>query len=189
MPPKPKFTKKEIINAAIDIIRDGGIHEITAREIGKRMQASSSPIFTVFKNMDELKTEILRTLLEDYNSQSRFFDQSKPLFKQYGEQLVRYAIEQPNLFKYLFLQQTDVKINSALKTQSEQLPRECYEILAKTYSLNEEQIRKLFNEVWIFTFGLATLCALGAAKPSEERISETLTDMFSGALAKIKEKS
>lgn len=187
MPPKPKFTREEIINTSIDIIRTGGGNDISAREIGKRMKASSSPIFTVFENMEDLKTEIIRTLLDDYNSQSQSFDRNMPLFRQYGEQMVRYATEQPNLFKYLFLQQTDEKINSEIKKQAEKLPLECYEILSKKYSLNEEQTKKLFNEVWIFTFGLATLCALGATKPTTERTRELLTDVFLSILERIKE--
>ena len=32
MPPKPKFTKEQIISAALDIVRDGSIEVITAQE-------------------------------------------------------------------------------------------------------------------------------------------------------------
>ena len=53
MPPKPKFTKDEIINAAFEIVRTRGEHALTAREVGKYLKTSSSPIFTVFNDMED----------------------------------------------------------------------------------------------------------------------------------------
>lgn len=47
MPPKAKFTKEQIVNAALDIIRENGTSELTARALGKRLGSSACPIFTV----------------------------------------------------------------------------------------------------------------------------------------------
>ncbi len=45
MPPKPKFTRKEILQAAIDITRKEGFNSISARVLGKKLGSSSKPIF------------------------------------------------------------------------------------------------------------------------------------------------
>ena len=58
MPPKPKFTREEIVTTCLALIRERGESALTAREIGKRLGASSSPIFTVFEDMDDLKTAV-----------------------------------------------------------------------------------------------------------------------------------
>ena len=51
MPPKPKFTREEIVAAALSLLREQGESALTAREIGKRLGTSSSPIFTTFMDM------------------------------------------------------------------------------------------------------------------------------------------
>ena len=55
MPPKPKFTKEEVAAAALELVKECGVSALTARELGKRLGTSASPIFTVFKSMDEVK--------------------------------------------------------------------------------------------------------------------------------------
>ena len=54
MPPKPKFTREEIVGTALDLVREKGIEALTARELGAKLGSSARPIFTVFRNMEEL---------------------------------------------------------------------------------------------------------------------------------------
>ena len=51
MPPKCKFTRSEIIQAALDIARTQGVSYITARALGTKLGSSSKPIFSIFDNM------------------------------------------------------------------------------------------------------------------------------------------
>ena len=37
MPPKPKYTKEEIINAALDMVREKGADSLTARDLGAKL--------------------------------------------------------------------------------------------------------------------------------------------------------
>lgn len=46
MPPKQKFTKEEVVNAALEITRRDGINALTARRLGAELDSSSRPIFT-----------------------------------------------------------------------------------------------------------------------------------------------
>lgn len=47
MPPKAKFTKEQIVNAALDIIRENGTSELTARALGKRLGSSPAPFYCI----------------------------------------------------------------------------------------------------------------------------------------------
>ena len=58
MPPRAKFTRQEIVDAGMSILREQGISAVTAREIGSRLGSSARPIFTVFENMGEVLAEI-----------------------------------------------------------------------------------------------------------------------------------
>lgn len=58
MPPKPRFTREEIVAAALDIVSRQGIEALTARELGEVLGNSARPIFTVFRSMEELQQEV-----------------------------------------------------------------------------------------------------------------------------------
>ena len=53
MPPKAKYTKQEIIEAAVGITREKGINAVTAREVGAALGVSSRPLFTLCKSRIE----------------------------------------------------------------------------------------------------------------------------------------
>ena len=61
MPPKPKFSKEEIVSTALEIVREKGIEAVTARELGARLGSSARPIFTVFNSMEDVLHEILNS--------------------------------------------------------------------------------------------------------------------------------
>lgn len=52
MPPKFKFTREEIIQAALDLTRESGIAAVTARGLGAKLGSSVKPIFSLFENME-----------------------------------------------------------------------------------------------------------------------------------------
>ena len=43
MPPKPKFSKEEIIDAALDIVSRDGVAALTARELGEKARLLVKP--------------------------------------------------------------------------------------------------------------------------------------------------
>ena len=55
MPPKAKFSKEEIIKAAVNLVRTEGAQALTARALGTKLGVSSSPVFTFFQSMDEVR--------------------------------------------------------------------------------------------------------------------------------------
>lgn len=68
MPPKAKFTKQQIVNAALNIIRESGTSELTARALGKRLGSSACPVFTVFDGMEEVMSETVKAAKALYAS-------------------------------------------------------------------------------------------------------------------------
>ena len=54
MPPKPKFTREEVVEVALKLVSEKGMESLTARELGERLGSSARPIFTAFRNMEEL---------------------------------------------------------------------------------------------------------------------------------------
>ena len=82
MPPKPKFTKEQMIDAAIELICEKGADRLTARELGKQLGSSSCPIFTLFKDMDEVKTEVKKRAVGVFKSYMAVAENYTPAYKK-----------------------------------------------------------------------------------------------------------
>jgi len=59
MPPKVKVTQDQIIQAAMDIVRESGIDALNARALAKQLDCSIQPIFKNFETMGSLKQALL----------------------------------------------------------------------------------------------------------------------------------
>ena len=51
MPPSYKFTRQEMIEAGLKIVREQGLAALTARSLAQTLEASPKVIFGHFKNM------------------------------------------------------------------------------------------------------------------------------------------
>ena len=59
MPPKAKFTKEQVISAALDVVESEGADALTARKLGEKLGSSARPVFTVFNGMDEVQAGVI----------------------------------------------------------------------------------------------------------------------------------
>lgn len=187
MPPKPKFTKEEIVTAALDIVSRKGVDALTARELGEALGSSARPIFTVFKNMDELQEEVHRAAMRRFESYAGQALPNTPLFKQVGMQMVLFGAHEPKLYQLLFMQENRNAVSfddvfGGLGTTADI----CMEAIRRDYGLHEEEARALFENVWIYTFGVGALCATRVCHFSEERLGQMLSTEFQAMMLLVK---
>lgn len=187
MPPKPKFTREEVVNKAIDFIRQYGIDELTTRALGEYMGSSARPIFTLFKNMDELLSEVKKQVYELFNSYKEKTDSNEPLFKRAGMQMVLFGKYEKRLYQLLYMHENK-KANSFEDVYRllGSLGDECTEYLKSNYSLSEKEARFVFDNVWIYTYGVGTLLATGMCDFSEGELSAMLTNSFRAIVNEVK---
>ena len=114
MPPEAKFTKEEIINAGLEILREKDLSAVTAREIGKRLGSSARPIFTVFKSMDEVICGIKNKAGEIYTEYVKRGLENDKAFKGVGQAYIEFAAKEPKLFQILFMRELDIGLNKIL---------------------------------------------------------------------------
>lgn len=191
MPPRAKFTKEEVVEAALNLIREQGIGALTARALGERLGSSARPVFTVFQSMEEVQREAVaaaRQLYAQYVEQG-FCQTEMPVFKGVGMQYIRFAIREPKLFWLLFMAEYPQKPGVR-----EVLPviEEHYEKILKSvqnsYSLNTCSAEWLYRHLWIYTHGIAVLCATNMCRFSAEEISRMLTEVCMAMLKEAREK-
>lgn len=189
MPPKAKFEKEEIIEAALALVRGEGFDALTARALAKRLGSSPRPIFTVFQSMEEVQEEVYRAARECYNRYVRegLARTDVPRFKGVGEQYICFAMEEPKLFAMLFMKEqvrrTDIE--GVLPVIDENYEDILLSIV-DGYGFSDADAQKLYQHLWIYTHGIATLLATRMCRFTPEQISGMMTEIFVSLLKEMK---
>lgn len=183
MPPKPKYTKEQIVATALDIVSQKGMRALTAKELGNALHTSASPIFTVFDSMQQVQEAVLEAAMERFESYAQKVDPDLPAFKQVGVQMISFAKDEPLLFQLIFMSPDNgVTPFDDHYDHLGNVADACLEAIRADYGLSQEDAQILFEHVWIHTFGIGALCATGACIFSAERISEMLTQDFTAMM-------
>lgn len=186
MPPKAKFTKEEIITAAMKIVRREGVSALTARSLGAELNSSSAPIFTVFSGMDEVKFEVIASAKALYKRYIEDGLKGEIAFKGVGVSYIRFAKEEPKLFNMLFMTETGVADEVALLPALDENYDAILASITDNYALSAEVAAGLYMHMFIYSHGIATLCATGVYNFTNEQISEQLTQVFISLLKEAK---
>lgn len=187
MPPKAKFTKEEVISAALAIVREKGKDGLTARELGAKLSSSARPIFTLFSGMDEVMQETERAAREVYNGYVREGLKAEKPFKGVGTAYIRFAAEEPQLFRILYMSEVNSPITSILPEIDENYPA-ILKSITDTYPLSHENAEKLYEHLWVYSHGIATMCACSSCAFTKEDISRMLTEVCSSLIKSLLEK-
>ena len=183
MPPKPKFTKEEIVAAALELVSEKGLEALTARDLGKRLGSSARPIFTVFKSMEEVQEAVRIAALKRFESYAEKAMDYTPVFKQVGMQMILFAIEEPKLYQLVYMSENAGASNfDGIVERLGEVAHLCVEVIQRDYGLTQADARVLFEHIWIYTFGIGALCATGMCQFSQEEIIQMLGQNFMGML-------
>ncbi len=188
MPPKAKFTREEIVEAALNIVKEDGFEALTSRALGTHLGSSARPIFTVFQNMDEVQQAVIesaKTLYKEYVDKGLTWERP---FKGVGTQYILFSVNEPKLFQLLFMtEQPQIPDLSGVLPLIEESYEEILLSIQNDYEINELLSQKLYHHLWIYTHGIATLCATKMCRFTGEEISSMITEVCMSILKNIKE--
>lgn len=187
MPPKPKFTREEVVEVALKLVAEKGLTALTARELGERLGSSARPIFTAFRNMEELTEAVREAAMQKYDAFVGVAENYSPVFKAFGVRMVLFAAQEPKLFQLLFMRENqneaDFTVVSNLLGPTREL---CIDAIMQDYGLSKDDARAFFEPMWIYTYGLAVLCATGMCHFDEDTICVMLGREFMGMMSLMK---
>ncbi len=183
MPSKPKFTREEIVEKMPELVTQRGKEALTARAMGQRLGSSIRPIFTVFKNMENLQGEVRLAAVRRFEAYAGREMGETPPFKRVGMQMVLFALEQPRLYQLLFLRENRgaVRFDDVLSELGE-TAEGCIQAICRDYDLSREKARRIFENMWIYTFGVGALCARGMCRFFQEAVGKKLSTAFRAML-------
>ena len=188
MPPKAKFSKDEIVGAALEIVRTYGADALTARALAEKLGSSARPIFTVFQSMEEVQEAVLVSAKALYKQYVERGLQENPAFKGVGTQYILFAVNEPKLFQLLFMtEQEDIPNLAGILPLIDESYTAILLSIENGYGMTGVAAEKLYRHLWIYTHGIAALCATKMCRFSGEEISAMMTEVCGSLLRKIRE--
>ena len=178
MPPKVKFSREEIIAAALDIVREGGMTALTARSLAARLGSSAKPVFGLFENMQEVQKEVMLAANAEYQ-EFLYAEMMRGIYKPYkasGMAYIAFARKEKELFKLLFMRD---RSDEQGDTRDESVA-DIIALISRNTGLSEEEARLFHLEMWIFVHGIATMIVTNYLDWEEEHVSRALTDAYEG---------
>lgn len=184
MAPKNKFTREEMVEAALRVVRAKGIDGLTAKTLADELGTSTQPVFTAFGSMDAVRREVYAAAVRVYDGYTNTGLKEKIPFFGVGMQYVRFAREKPELYRLLFLTRTQEY--SAIKSM-EHLRELVRPTLVKIYHITAAEADIYFRDLWFVVNSLSTLIVTGDCSYSDGEIAQILTGMSISICKSIKE--
>ncbi len=170
MPKQAKIERKDVLNAAAEIVRREGEDGVNARAIAKALGCSTQPVYSLFRNMEELKAALTEEAKKRYRAHiDGYLAKGGPSrYQSYGMGFVRFARDEKGLFRFLFLGKpiTDPFFGDIVR-----------EMMAE-YRMTEETARAFHADMSVFSFGLAILVNGNSDVLTEEDISDAFAREF-----------
>ena len=178
MPPKIRITKADIVNTAVDIVRKNGESALNARNIATALNCSTQPVFSNFATMDDLRVAVVEAadaLCGEYRKREVESGEYPP-YKANGIAYIRFAKEEKELFKLLYMRDRPNEVIPDETDTGSQM-----ESIVQSNTGLEDSDAKLFHlEMWAYVHGIATMIATGYFHLDWELISKMLTDCYQG---------
>ena len=188
MPPKAKITKEMIVDAAFDIARETGAENINARTVSQKLKCSTQPVMYHFATIEEMKKAAYKKA-DSYHSEYLMNVESsqKSVMLGIGMNYIRFAMEEPHLFRFLF--QSNYFNGTTLLEMID--AEELYPVLSamqRSVGGNTDQVKEIFITIFLFAHGYASIIANNSLKYDEEIIRSHLERAYKGAVSAVKEK-
>ena len=176
LPPKPKFTKDEITNAALTVAREKGIGAVSAREVAVVLGTSTRPIFTYYHTMDELKKEVRLFAEHIFRQYVEKGLAMEPPFLGVGVQYLQFAQDEPKLYQLLYMTRPEEGQCSALEAMG-RVREQVRGRLMQTYRMDGPTADRYFRDMWLAVHSLCTLTVTGNCPYSRQEVQQILTQM------------
>ena len=156
MPAKVKATKEMIINATFEIARETGAENINARTVSEKLNCSTQPVKYHFATIEELKRAVYKKA-DCYHSEylMNISNNQNGAMLGIGLNYIRFAIEEPHLFRFLF-QSNFFNGNTMLELIDAEELVPVLSAMQAALRIGMEQTKKVFLLVFMFAHGYAS---------------------------------
>ena len=183
---KKLIPREKILQAAFEMTRKEGSESLSVRSIAKACNCSTQPIYLSFTGIDEIKDEVYKmTMNYFYKYMLNIIARKEyPEYKAIGMAYVKFAHDESELFKFVFMTKPRIKYGSIDASFEKSI-----EVIKKGMKISEEAARKLHTEMWIFGHGIATMYITNYIDFDFDTVSGMYNDVFMGLIKALGDKS
>ncbi len=187
MPPKTRITKDMIIKAAIEIAKQSGYESINARTVSEHLHCSTQPVMYHFSTIDALKRAAYAQVDHLHSEYMMTMIPEQDPILGIGLNYIRFAVEEPQLFRFLF-QSGYADENSLLEMIDSEELIPVLIAMQEGAGLSMEKTKQIFLTVALFAHGYASIIANNGLEYDEKLVAEHLEQAWNGAfLAAVQE--
>jgi len=185
MPPKVRITKEAVVDTALELVRIGGESAMNARSIAARLGCSTQPIFSNFESMEQLRRSVIQRAMELFiEYMGREIESGAlPPYKATGIAYIRFAGEERELFKLLFMRDRSGEREEFGEDPVSNIAMDC---LKAGSGLGDDQAAAFHREMWIFVHGIATMAATAFMEFDIIAISAMMSKVYNGLMSQYK---
>ncbi len=187
MPPKPKITKDMVIDAAFEVARETGAENINARTVANKLNCSTQPVMYHFATIEELK-KAAYAKADRYHSEYLMNMESpqKGVMLGIGLNYIRFAIEEPQLFRFLFQSNFFAGTTLLEMIDAEELTPVLF-AMKEAVGGSIDQVKEIFMTVFLFVHGYASIIANNSLEYDEELLRSHLERAYRGSILAVRE--
>lgn len=186
MAPRVKIQRVDIVQAALEQVRESGAESLNARSIALRMNCSTQPIFSNFVSMEAVRGEVVSAAEALF--QERMHQEIErgefPPYKASGMAYIRFAREERELFKLLYMRD---RSGESIPDQTE-LGDQMEHMVHRNTGLDGMDTKLFHLEMWACVHGIATMIATAYLDLDWNLISRMLTDAYQGLKKQYEER-
>ena len=178
MPPRVRITREEIIRTAVEIVRKDGHQALNARSVAAKLDCSTQPVFSNFATMEELRLAVVEKadLLSQEYAKREMERGEYPAYKASGIAYIRFAKEEKELFKLLYMRDRTEETIPKDMVMAENIAS----ILQQNTGLEDADMKLFHLEMWAYVHGIASMVATGFLELDWDVVSRMLTDAYLG---------
>ena len=174
-----KITKDMIVDAALEIFRAEGFDAVTSRRVAFKLGCSTQPIYFEYKNMDELKNDIVKKVVGQFNeifssvSNEGKEEPDEFVYRSFGLSFLKFVQADPFVFRQIYI--VDGKIGR--QVDNLRMPI-ILDILENKYGYKKETALAIHKMASCSLMGMAVFVSSGYKKISEDEMQKNLGILF-----------
>jgi len=102
MPPRPKYSREAVLDAAVEVARRDGLGAVSARSVAKALSSSTAPVSSYFDSMQALSEAVVDRIIERLIAYVDASAGDDPLAAA-SLAFARFTRDEPRLYESLFL--------------------------------------------------------------------------------------
>lgn len=172
-----RISSEQIIDKAVEMVKNNGWDSINARSLAKELDISTKPLYRLYNGMDEIKSDAYKKIYQEYDEFITHRVDNKNALITLCVAYVEFAKENKNLFKSLFLS-NNLNWLSIENVLDEKWNQSTIINLVNKHGYSFENAKALFMHIWLYANGLATLIATNDIEIDDKEIIKRLVKIY-----------